>query len=216
MGNPKGAGAHCAPASPWNSPQDRLRPKGCSFPFSDDRHRGGLSGNRFHPRVPLQRVGGCRWPPSASPRAPRLTPPLHTQSSFWPVEGYARVERFFGISLRDTLKGTDNDENHADYLFSGHGKGKLHLGHGDWEDNLPPAMTLRVADVPIRADKSFDFLPLPDRGHGLNEPPGIRGRRSYVVEHLLTVRPPEHDEVWRPLGGPGGRPEVILCRRRMR
>ena len=78
--------------------------------------------------------------------------------------------------------------------------GKLFLMHGDLDDNVHPAMTLRVADALIKANKSFDFLILPDRSHGLNEPYVIRRRWDYFVEHLMGAKPPVDYQIRRPEG----------------
>jgi len=109
-------------------------------------------------------------------------------------------EKYQGLYQKDTLKGTDNYEGQANYLLAGNLKGKLFLMHGDLDDNVHPAMTLRVADALIKANKSFDFLILPDRNHGLNEPYVIRRRWDYFVEHLLGAKPPTDYQIRRPEG----------------
>lgn len=45
-------------------------------------------------------------------------------------------------------------------------KGHLLLVHGDIDNNVHPANTIRVADALIRANKRFDFLYLPTQRHG--------------------------------------------------
>jgi len=66
------------------------------------------------------------------------------------------------------------------------------------DDNVHPAMTIQVADALIKANKTFDFLVLPNRAHSLNEPYVIRRRWDYFVEHLLGQKPPENYEIVRP------------------
>ncbi len=61
-------------------------------------------------------------------------------------------------------------------------------------------MTIQVADALIQANKTFDFLILPDRAHGLNEPYVIRRRWDYFVEHLMGLEPPVDFEITRPSG----------------
>jgi hypothetical protein len=62
-------------------------------------------------------------------------------------------------------------------------------------------MTIRVADALIKANKSFDFLIVPDRNHGLNEPYVVRRRWDYFVQNLLGMTPPDNYEIRRPEGG---------------
>jgi dipeptidyl-peptidase-4 len=107
-------------------------------------------------------------------------------------------EKYQGLLVRDTVAGTDNYESQANPLLADNLKGKLFLMHGDLDDNVHPAMTLQVADALIRANKSFDFLILPDRHHSLNEPYVVRRKWDYFVEHLLGLEPPENYEVTRP------------------
>ena len=48
-------------------------------------------------------------------------------------------------------------------------KGHLMLVHGDIDDNVHPANTIRVVDALIRANKRFDMLILPDQRHGFGD-----------------------------------------------
>ena len=48
-------------------------------------------------------------------------------------------------------------------------KGNLLLVHGDIDNNVHPANTLRVADALIRAGKRFDMLLLPQQRHGFGD-----------------------------------------------
>jgi dipeptidyl aminopeptidase/acylaminoacyl peptidase len=61
-------------------------------------------------------------------------------------------------------------------------------------------MTLQVVDALIRANKTFDFMILPNRTHDLNDPYVIRRRWDYFVEHLLGVEPPKDYQIRRPAG----------------
>ena len=61
-------------------------------------------------------------------------------------------------------------------------------------------MTLQVVDALIKANKSFDFLILPNRAHDLNEPYVVRRRGDYFVEHLLGAEPPRTFRMTRPNG----------------
>ena len=102
----------------------------------------------------------------------------------------AYAEKYQGLLVRDTVKGTDNYANQVNASLAENLKGKLFLMTGDMDDNVHPSMTYRVANALIAANRNFDFLILPDRAHGLNEPYVIRRRWDYFVEHLLGMEPP--------------------------
>src|SRR5260370_25981018 len=44
-------------------------------------------------------------------------------------------------------------------------RGKLLLIHGDVDDNVSPANTMRLVDALIKANKDFDLLIFPNRNH---------------------------------------------------
>lgn len=48
-------------------------------------------------------------------------------------------------------------------------KGRLLLVHGDMDDNVHPANTIRVANALIRANKRFEMLYLPNQRHGFGD-----------------------------------------------
>lgn len=78
-------------------------------------------------------------------------------------------------------------------------QGKLLLTYGDLDTNVPPASTLKLVHALIEANKDFDLLVFPNRGHYLEEDPYfIRRRWDYFVEHLLDVDPPPFYEVKKP------------------
>jgi dipeptidyl aminopeptidase/acylaminoacyl peptidase len=71
-------------------------------------------------------------------------------------------------------------------------KGKLLLAHGDLDENVPIAATIKLVDALIKANKDFDFIFMPNRGHGFgNDPYFMRRRWDFFVKHLLGVTPPE-------------------------
>lgn len=71
-------------------------------------------------------------------------------------------------------------------------KGKLLLTHGTMDTNVPVYNTLLVVDKLIEANKDFDLVLFPNRGHGFgNEPYMLRRRWDYFVEHLLGAAPPK-------------------------
>lgn len=112
----------------------------------------------------------------------------------------AYAEKYQGLFQEDTVKGTHNYANQVNASLAANLKGKLFLMTGDMDDNVHPAMTLQVADALIKANKSFDFLILPNRGHGLNEPYVVRRRWDYFVEHLMGATPPRDYQITQPSG----------------
>lgn len=66
-------------------------------------------------------------------------------------------------------------------------QGKLLLVHGDMDNNVHPANTIRLADALIKAGKRFDMMILPGRRHGFGASQPYFDRMSwyYFAEHLL-------------------------------
>ncbi|MGN8224106.1 S9 family peptidase [Gracilimonas sp. BCB1] len=71
--------------------------------------------------------------------------------------------------------------------LAGNLKGKLLLVHGDMDNNVHPANTIRLADALIKAGKRFDMMILPGRRHGFGpyNPYFQRMMWHYFAEHLL-------------------------------
>ena len=100
-------------------------------------------------------------------------------------------ERFQGLLVKDTLRGTDNYASAANKTFAGSLKGHLFLIHGDMDANVHPANTLALVDALVKANKTFDLLILPDADHNLTQNPYvIRRSWDYFVEHLLHAQAP--------------------------
>ncbi len=94
--------------------------------------------------------------------------------------------------------GTTNYDNQANQLLAENLKGKLLIAHGTMDDNVPPYNTLLVVDALIAANKDFDLILFPNRGHGFgNEPYMMRRRWDYFVRHLLGAEPPREYEFGR-------------------
>lgn len=110
-------------------------------------------------------------------------------------------EKWHGL-LRKNPDGSDNYDSQANQNFARNLKGKLLLAHGTMDSNVPPYNTLLVVDALIRANKDFDLLLLPNRGHGFgNEPYMVRRRWDYFVRHLLGAEPPAGYELRAPTSG---------------
>ena len=70
-------------------------------------------------------------------------------------------------------------------------QGKLLLLVGELDRNVPPESTYRLLDALIKANKDFDLLVLPGKGHTDGGPYGMRKRRDFFVKHLLNQPPPD-------------------------
>jgi dipeptidyl-peptidase 4 len=74
-------------------------------------------------------------------------------------------------------------------------KGRLLLVHGELDNNVHPANTLRLVDALIKANKRFDMLYLPGKRHAYADyQPYINQRMmEYFAEHLLGDYQPGAD-----------------------
>ena len=103
-------------------------------------------------------------------------------------------EKWQGL-LETHPDGTTTYDNQANQLVAGNLKGKLLIAHGTMDTNVPASNTMLVVDALIAANKDFDLLLLPNRGHGFgNEPYMMRRRWDYFVRHLLGAEPPPEYE----------------------
>jgi dipeptidyl aminopeptidase/acylaminoacyl peptidase len=103
------------------------------------------------------------------------------------------AEKWQGL-LEKSADGTTNYDNQANQLVAHQLKGKLLLAHGSMDANVPFYSTLLVVDALIKANKDFDLIIFPNRGHGFgNEPYMVRRRWDYFVRHLLGVEPPPYE-----------------------
>jgi dipeptidyl aminopeptidase/acylaminoacyl peptidase len=108
------------------------------------------------------------------------------------------AEKWQGL-LEKKPDGTTNYDNQANQLVAKNLKGKLLLAHGTLDSNVPPNNTLLVVNELIKANKDFDLLMLPNRGHGFgNEPYMVRRRWDYLVKNLLGAEPPHEYEMRAP------------------
>ena len=100
------------------------------------------------------------------------------------------AEKWQGL-LQKNPDGSSNYDSQANQNFAKNLKGKLLLAHGTMDNNVPPNNTLLVVDALIKANKDFELLMLPNRGHGFgNEPYMIRRRWDFFVRNLLGGEPP--------------------------
>jgi dipeptidyl-peptidase 4 len=108
------------------------------------------------------------------------------------------AEKWQGL-LEKKPDGTTNYDNQANQLIARNLKGKLLLAHGTMDNNVPPNNTLLVVNELIKANKDFDLLMLPNRGHGFgNEGYMVRRRWDYFVKNLLGAEPPREYQMHAP------------------
>jgi dipeptidyl aminopeptidase/acylaminoacyl peptidase len=94
------------------------------------------------------------------------------------------TERYQGYPVNDAYVDQANSTNAANL------RGKLLLVHGDMDENVHPASTIKVVDELIKANKDFDLLIMPNRHHFMmDDPYFIRRRWDYFVEHLTDGQP---------------------------
>ena len=106
-------------------------------------------------------------------------------------------EKYQGL-LEEYADGATNYDNQANQLVAENLKGKLLIAHGTMDTNVPHSNTMLVVDALIAANKDFDLLLFPNRGHGFgNEPYMMRRRWDYFVRHLLGTEPPPEYEFGR-------------------
>jgi dipeptidyl-peptidase-4 len=99
-------------------------------------------------------------------------------------------EKWQGL-LETYPDGSTNYDNQANQLLAKNLKGKLLLAHGTMDSNVPMYNTLLVVNELIAANKDFDLILFPNRGHGFgNEPYMMRRRWDYFVRHLMGGIPP--------------------------
>jgi dipeptidyl-peptidase 4 len=79
-------------------------------------------------------------------------------------------------------------------------KGRLLLVHGEMDNNVHPANTMRLVDALIKANKRFDMLILPGKRHGYADYQPYFNRRMYdfFAESLLGERLANADLFERP------------------
>lgn len=100
-------------------------------------------------------------------------------------------EKYHGLEVINE-EGTSNYDSQANQLSVDSLQGKLLIAHGTTDTNVPPYNTLIVVEALIKANKDFDMLMLPNRGHGFaREPYMMRKRWDYFVEHLMGATPPK-------------------------
>lgn len=98
-------------------------------------------------------------------------------------------EKFQGLLVVNE-DSTTSYTNQSLPLLAKNLKGKLLISYGSMDSNVHPNMTLQVINELIKADKDFDVMVYPNRGHGyFNEVFNLRLTWNYFIKHLMGVEP---------------------------
>lgn len=89
-------------------------------------------------------------------------------------------EQWMGYPL-----GAQYDDN-SNVAWAGKLTGRLFLAHGELDENVPLAATLRLVDALIAANKPFEFLVVPNADHYLMKVPYFNRRRFEFFLHELA------------------------------
>ncbi len=99
-------------------------------------------------------------------------------------------EKYHGPFVRED-DGSHSYEVQANHLRAENLEGHLLLSYGTLDNNVHPNTTLLLMDRLIAANKDFDVLVMPNRGHGYaGEAYAVRRTWDYFVRHLLHREPP--------------------------
>ena len=98
-------------------------------------------------------------------------------------------EQWMGWPVDQSYEDCSNVE-HAKNL-----KGALMLIVGELDTNVDPASTMQVVNALNEAEKDYDLLFMPGKGHGIGSSSqyAVRRQRDFLVRHLLGVQPPKRN-----------------------
>ena len=99
-------------------------------------------------------------------------------------------------TVQQTTKGSAKEEWHYEIKvptnaeLAANLKGALLLVHGDMDNNVHPANTMRLVDALVKANKRFDMLILPGKRHGFADAAPYFNQRlwEFFADHLLGER----------------------------
>jgi dipeptidyl aminopeptidase/acylaminoacyl peptidase len=96
-------------------------------------------------------------------------------------------EQWMGYPVGPQYAESSNIEN------AGRLQGHLMLVVGELDENVPPESTYRFVDALIRAGKDFDFLVVPNGGHGAGGSYAQRRLQDFFLRHLQGIDPPNRN-----------------------
>jgi len=80
-------------------------------------------------------------------------------------------------------------ERNSNISVAGKLKGKLMLIHGDIDDNVPVAASLRLSNALIKAGKPHELVILPNTNHAVMQPYYWNKLTSFFATHLIDAKP---------------------------
>ncbi len=110
----------------------------------------------------------------------------------------ARLDKAWWNELYQGYPVQDDYAAQSNVTLAGRLQGHLLLEHGDIDENVHPAETMRFVDALMKANKNFDMLFVPNMFHGESGEHNlylVRRRWDYFVQHLLGVTPPANFEI---------------------
>lgn len=96
-------------------------------------------------------------------------------------------EQWMGCPVGPQYAECSNIENAAKL------QGHLFLVMGEMDTNVPIESTMRFVDALVRAKKDFDFLVIPNGGHGAGGEYYQRRMRDFFIYHLQGIEPPNNN-----------------------
>ncbi len=121
--------------------------------------------------------------------APDEEPTLQTYAEGFPDDPLQKFDN--GDSAKKDMKFEIKVPTNAE--LAPNLKGHLFLVHGDMDNNVHPAGTIRLMNALIKANKRFDFMLMPGKQHGYGDmqPYFTQRLMEYFVRYLLGESPPE-------------------------
>jgi len=101
--------------------------------------------------------------------------------------GYMTPEKLYSKDADNWYSASSNIDN-AHRL-----RGALFLIVGELDTNVPPESTYRFVDALVKAGKDFDYLLVPNGGHGAGGQYASRRREDFFVRHLMGKEPPNRN-----------------------
>jgi dipeptidyl aminopeptidase/acylaminoacyl peptidase len=106
--------------------------------------------------------------------------------------------KIWGETFHGPADVVDYDKVFAGRDVSGF-RGKLLLAHGEMDDNVHPANTLRLADALIKGNKEFDMFIMPNVNHLIAWDPYFRRiTQRYFLRHLMKAELPGSGDIHLP------------------
>ncbi len=110
----------------------------------------------------------------------------------------ARLDKTWWNELYQGYPVQDDYVAQSNVTMAGRLAGHLLIEHGDVDDNVHPAGSMRFVDALMKANKNFDMLFVPNMAHGERNSYLARRRWDYFVQNLLGVTPPVNFELKTP------------------